>query len=83
MTTRPNIFIVGHSKIGKSPLAAHLARELNLTAISGESATFVSGGEFPIPTGVTCQTSSTGTIGTSCRPAICEARQRRSPAMIS
>ncbi|GIQ71898.1 pilus assembly protein CpaC [Bradyrhizobium sp. USDA 3240] len=37
--------------------------EPNLTAISGESATFVSGGEFPIPTGVTCQTSATGTIG--------------------
>ena len=37
--------------------------EPNLTAISGESATFVSGGEFPIPTGVTCQTSTTGTIG--------------------
>src|SRR6267154_4670830 len=32
--------------------------EPNLTAISGESATFVSGGEFPIPTGVTCQTSA-------------------------
>ncbi|MEB2597981.1 hypothetical protein SOP69_11125, partial [Corynebacterium amycolatum] len=28
--------------------------EPNLTAISGESATFISGGEFPIPTGVTC-----------------------------
>src|ERR1700678_3213396 len=27
--------------------------------------------------------TSTGTIGISCRPAICEARQRRSPAMIS
>src|SRR5882724_6934160 len=27
--------------------------------------------------------TSTGTIGTSCNPAICEARQRRSPAMIS
>ncbi|WP_291684413.1 type II and III secretion system protein family protein [Bradyrhizobium sp.] len=37
--------------------------EPNLTAISGESATFISGGEFPIPTGVTCQTSSSGTIG--------------------
>src|SRR6202012_1181812 len=37
--------------------------EPNLTAVSGESATFISGGEFPIPTGVTCQTSSTGTIG--------------------
>ncbi|HXI06258.1 MAG: type II and III secretion system protein family protein [Bradyrhizobium sp.] len=37
--------------------------EPNLTAISGESATFISGGEFPIPTGVTCQTTSTGAIG--------------------
>jgi pilus assembly protein CpaC len=37
--------------------------EPNLTAISGESATFISGGEFPIPTGVTCQTTSAGAIG--------------------
>ena len=37
--------------------------EPNLTAISGESATFISGGEFPIPAGVTCQTSTTGAIG--------------------
>jgi pilus assembly protein CpaC len=37
--------------------------EPNLTAISGESATFISGGEFPIPAGVTCQTSASGTIG--------------------
>ena len=37
--------------------------EPNLTAISGESATFISGGEFPIPTGVTCQTTATGGIG--------------------
>jgi pilus assembly protein CpaC len=37
--------------------------EPNLTAISGESATFISGGEFPIPTGVTCQTTSSGGIG--------------------
>jgi pilus assembly protein CpaC len=37
--------------------------EPNLTAISGESATFISGGEFPIPTGVTCQTTTTGGIG--------------------
>ncbi|MGY3575600.1 pilus assembly protein CpaC [Bradyrhizobium sp. USDA 4504] len=37
--------------------------EPNLTAISGESATFISGGEFPIPTGVTCQTTTSGTIG--------------------
>src|SRR6202171_2867434 len=37
--------------------------EPNLTAISGESATFIAGGEFPIPTGVTCHTSTTGAIG--------------------
>jgi pilus assembly protein CpaC len=37
--------------------------EPNLTAISGEAATFISGGEFPIPTGVTCQTTATGAIG--------------------
>jgi pilus assembly protein CpaC len=37
--------------------------EPNLTAISGESATFISGGEFPIPTGVTCQTTTPGAIG--------------------
>jgi pilus assembly protein CpaC len=37
--------------------------EPNLTAISGESATFISGGEFPIPAGVSCQGSTTGVIG--------------------
>jgi pilus assembly protein CpaC len=37
--------------------------EPNLTAISGESATFISGGEFPIPTGVSCQTTTSGGIG--------------------
>ncbi|MEH2624214.1 pilus assembly protein CpaC [Bradyrhizobium sp. AZCC 1719] len=37
--------------------------EPNLTAISGESATFISGGEFPIPTGVTCQATGNGGIG--------------------
>jgi pilus assembly protein CpaC len=37
--------------------------EPNLTAISGESATFVAGGEFPVPAGSTCQpTTSTSTI---------------------
>jgi pilus assembly protein CpaC len=43
--------------------------EPNLTAISGESATFVAGGEFPIPTGVTCQTNAAGTTG-QCAPSI-------------
>jgi pilus assembly protein CpaC len=37
--------------------------EPNLTAISGESATFISGGEFPIPAGVSCQTTAAGVVG--------------------
>ena len=43
--------------------------EPNLTAISGESATFIAGGEFPVPTGVSCSTTSTGAIG-ACAPSI-------------
>jgi pilus assembly protein CpaC len=37
--------------------------EPNLTAISGESATFISGGEFPIPAGATCQPTPGGGFG--------------------
>ncbi|MBY0382868.1 MAG: type II and III secretion system protein family protein [Xanthobacteraceae bacterium] len=45
--------------------------EPNLTAISGESATFIAGGEFPIPTGITCQTSGGGgTSNNVCQPSI-------------
>ena len=40
--------------------------EPNLTAISGESATFIAGGEFPIPTGVTCH-DDRGGLGRSVR----------------
>jgi pilus assembly protein CpaC len=43
--------------------------EPNLTAISGESATFVAGGEFPVPTGVQCTSTSTGTTG-QCTPSV-------------
>jgi pilus assembly protein CpaC len=43
--------------------------EPNLTAISGESATFISGGEFPISTGVTCQTTAAGSV-VQCAPSI-------------
>ena len=43
--------------------------EPNLTAISGESATFIAGGEFPIPTGVTCQTTAAGSVG-QCAPSV-------------
>jgi pilus assembly protein CpaC len=44
--------------------------EPNLTAISGEAATFVAGGEFPIPTGVTCQTTTGGSSVGQCAPSI-------------
>jgi pilus assembly protein CpaC len=46
--------------------------EPNLTAISGESATFISGGEFPISTGVSCQTTTSGSLNTlgQCAPSI-------------
>jgi pilus assembly protein CpaC len=37
--------------------------EPNLTAISGESASFLAGGEFPIPAGYTCTAGSLGAIG--------------------
>jgi len=47
----------------------HMLAEPNLTAISGESATFIAGGEFPVPTGVTCTTTQTGVIG-QCAPSI-------------
>jgi pilus assembly protein CpaC len=43
--------------------------EPNLTAISGESATFIAGGEFPFPTGVTCQSAQGGGTG-PCSPSI-------------
>lgn len=43
--------------------------EPNLTAISGEAATFIAGGEFPIPTGVTCQTTQGGGTG-PCSPSV-------------
>ena len=41
--------------------------EPNLTAISGETATFVAGGEFPIPNGLSCDTTKSPPI---CQPSI-------------
>ena len=38
-----------------------------LTAISGESATFVAGGEFPIPKGLSCDTTKSPPV---CQPQI-------------
>jgi pilus assembly protein CpaC len=40
--------------------------EPNLTAISGESATFIAGGEFPIPAGLSCDTTKS--------PPVCQAQ---------
>jgi pilus assembly protein CpaC len=40
--------------------------EPTLTAISGESATFLAGGEFPIPAGLSCDTTKT--------PPVCQAQ---------
>jgi pilus assembly protein CpaC len=41
--------------------------EPNLTAISGETATFIAGGEFPIPSGLSCDTTKSPPI---CQPQI-------------
>ena len=40
--------------------------EPNLTAISGETATFLAGGEFPIPNGLSCDTTKS--------PPVCQAQ---------
>jgi pilus assembly protein CpaC len=45
----------------------HTLAEPNLTAISGETANFVAGGEFPIPTGLSCDTTQSPPI---CNPTI-------------
>lgn len=41
--------------------------EPNLTAISGETASFVAGGEFPIPSGLSCDTTKSPAV---CQPQI-------------
>ena len=48
----------------------HTLAEPNLTAISGESATFVAGGEFPVLNGYTCSSASPGTTAQTCQPSI-------------
>jgi pilus assembly protein CpaC len=49
----------------------HTLAEPSLTAISGETATFLAGGEFPILNGYSCSaTSSTPGAPTTCQPAI-------------
>ena len=47
--------------------------EPNLTAISGESANFLAGGEFPIPAGYTCTAGIAGTLSVTASTQIqCE-----------
>ena len=48
----------------------HTLAEPNLTAISGESATFVAGGEFPVLNGYSCSTATTGSTAQTCQPSI-------------
>jgi pilus assembly protein CpaC len=49
----------------------HTLAEPNLTAISGETATFLAGGEFPILNGYSCTpVSSTPGAATTCQPSI-------------
>jgi len=43
--------------------------EPNLTAVSGETATFVAGGEFPVLNGFSCSQATAGGVAT-CQPAI-------------
>jgi pilus assembly protein CpaC len=48
----------------------HTLAEPNLTAISGETATFVAGGEFPVLSGFSCSAATTGSSVQSCQPSI-------------
>ena len=48
----------------------HTLAEPNLTAISGESATFVAGGEFPVLNGFSCSSATTGSSVSTCQPSI-------------
>jgi pilus assembly protein CpaC len=49
----------------------HTLAEPSLTAISGETATFMAGGEFPVLNGFTCSaSSSTPGAATTCQPSI-------------
>jgi pilus assembly protein CpaC len=48
----------------------HTLAEPNLTAISGETATFLAGGEFPVLNGFSCSTATTASTTQTCQPAI-------------
>jgi pilus assembly protein CpaC len=70
-TTPSNFFNVTGTSISATLRAMDTAgvtrvlAEPNLTAISGETANFMAGGEIPIPNGVTCNNS-----GSVCQPQI-------------
>jgi pilus assembly protein CpaC len=48
----------------------HTLAEPNLTAISGETATFVAGGEFPVLNGFSCSAATTGSNVQTCQPSV-------------
>lgn len=48
----------------------HTLAEPNLTAISGKSATFVAGGEFPVLNGFSCSAATTVSTTQTCQPSI-------------
>ncbi len=48
----------------------HTLAEPNLTAVSGETATFVAGGEFPVLNGFSCSTATTASTTQTCQPSI-------------
>ena len=48
----------------------HTLAEPNLTAISGETATFVAGGEFPVLNGYSCSSAGAGSSVATCQPSI-------------
>jgi pilus assembly protein CpaC len=48
----------------------HTLAEPSLTAISGETATFVAGGEFPVLNGFSCTAGTTPGAPSTCQPAI-------------
>jgi pilus assembly protein CpaC len=48
----------------------HTLAEPNLTAISGESASFIAGGEFPIPAGYTCQPATSASTVQQCQLSV-------------
>ena len=75
--TTPNNSIVGGFKSVTATLQAmetagviRTLAEPNLTAISGETASFVAGGEFPVLSGYSCSVATTGSSVQSCQPSI-------------